>query len=121
MKKFPFPTSYRLTKKSEFQRVYENGKAIRSQAFTLIYLKGEEDKPARLGITIPRSFGIAVKRNRMKRLLREAFRLQHPNLITGEDIVIHVQQGAEGLSFKEVYDELASLLKRAELLRVCKD
>jgi ribonuclease P protein component len=121
MKKFPFPTIYRLTKKREFQRVYEEGKAVRSQAFTLIHLKGEEDKPARLGITIQRNYGKAVRRNRMKRLLREAFRLQHPCLTSGEEIVIHVQRGAEDLSFKEVYDELASLLKRAELIRVCKD
>jgi len=121
MKNYPFPGIYRLTKKSEFQRVYGGGKAVRSQAFTLIHLKGEEDKPTKLGITIPRNYGKAVRRNRMKRLLREAFRLQRSYLTSGEEIVIHVQRGAEALSFKEVYDELASLLKRAELIRVCKD
>lgn len=117
MKTHPFPKEFRLLKKTEFRKVYEEGQVVRSQAFVLFYIKGEEEKPSRLGITVTRSFGGAVRRNRIKRLLREAFRLQRPLMAMGMDMVINVRSGADKLGFREVSDQFSMLTKKADINR----
>ncbi len=117
MKTYPFPKSFRLTKAVEFRRVYNEGKVVRSDAFVLFYLTGEGDKPARVGITVTRKFGKAVRRNRIKRLIREAFRLLHPSLVRETDIVINVRLVADSLTQKDVLHNLCYLLSKARLKR----
>jgi ribonuclease P protein component len=58
---------------------------------------------------VTRRFGKAVRRNRMKRLLREFFR-RHRQQLPGRDLVILAKKGAETLSFKQVEEELGRLL-----------
>ncbi|HRR32343.1 MAG TPA: ribonuclease P protein component [Candidatus Sumerlaeia bacterium] len=118
MKTHPFPKEFRLLKKTEFRKVYEEGQVVRSQAFVLFYIKGEEEKPSRLGITVTRSFGRAVRRNRIKRLIREAFRLLRPSMAMGLDMVINVRSGADKLGFREVFDQFSMLIKKADVNRV---
>jgi len=113
MKIYPFPKTFRLVKSSEFNRVYKEAKIIRSNEFVLFYSIGEEEKPARLGITVTRQFGNAARRNRIKRLIRETFRALHPSLKAGVDLVVNVHRLADGLSQKDVLDRLSSLLKKA--------
>lgn len=117
MKTHPFPKESRLLKKTEFRKVYEEGQVVRSQAFVLFYITGEEEKPSRLGITVTRSFGGAVRRNRIKRLLREAFRLQRPLMAMGMDMVVNVRSGADKLGFREVFDQFSMLTKKADINR----
>lgn len=114
---YPFPKSFRLIRSADFRKVYNEGKTVRSHAFQLFYLMGEEEKPARLGITVTRSFGKAVRRNRIKRLIREAFRQAQPCLKFGYDIVINVRRHAGCLSQKEVASELENLFSKAGLNR----
>ena len=113
MKIYPFPKSFRLVKSAEFNRIYKEGKVLRSREFVLFYSTLEEEKPARLGITATRKFGKASRRNRIKRLIREAFRCLHPTLQQGVEIVVNVRSLADGLSQKEVFDRLSSLFKEA--------
>ncbi|MBN1902174.1 ribonuclease P protein component [Candidatus Sumerlaeota bacterium] len=117
MNTYPFPKSYRLIRSAEFRKVYNEGKTVRSKAFQLFYLMGEENKPARLGITVTRSYGKAVQRNRVKRLIREAFRRAHSCLKFGYQMVINVRSQAEGLTQKEVSSELENLFSKAGLNR----
>jgi len=113
MKIYPFPKTFRIVKSSDFNRVYKEGKIIRSNEFVLFYSIGEEEKPARLGITVTRQFGKAARRNRIKRLIREAFRHLHPSLKPGVDMVVNVHRLADNLSQKDVLDSLSSLLRKA--------
>ena len=115
MKTYPFRKDFRLTKAAEFRRVYDGGRAVRSDAFVLFFLTGEADRPTRVGITVTKRFGKAVRRNRIKRLIREAFRLLHPTLIGGVDIVINVRPAADVLAQKDVLNELSALLSKARL------
>jgi ribonuclease P protein component len=62
----------RLKRRRDFGRVYREGKVWRGASFSLHALAQDGEK--RMGIVIPRQWGNAVARNRMKRLLREAFR-----------------------------------------------
>jgi len=67
-----FPPTMRLKRRRDFGRVYREGEVWRGASFSLHVLAEAGEK--RLGIVISRKWGNAVARNRMKRLLREAFR-----------------------------------------------
>jgi len=66
---------------SQFQKVFQYGRKQKSEAITLFFLKNELGQN-RLGISINRKFG-AVKRNRIKRLVREAYRLNKQKFLSG--------------------------------------
>lgn len=89
-------TSLRLLKTSllrkgwEFEKVYSRGKRIHGNGYTLICLEnGSVD--SRLGISVHRKVRGAVKRNRIKRIIRESFRLERKQYPQGVDIVFAVR------------------------------
>lgn len=89
-----------VRRSAEFRLVYDNGKRA-GDAHLLIFLRhrtGEEFSHnesydgARLGLSISRKHGSAVRRNRKRRRIREAFRLVQSQLLKGIDIVIVPRQ-----------------------------
>jgi ribonuclease P protein component len=69
----------------------------------------------RVGITASKKTGNAVKRNRIKRHIREFYR-QNKNLFPeGCDVAVVAKQGTGGLDFREIREELSDLLKAKEL------
>jgi ribonuclease P protein component len=63
----------------------------------------------RLGITVGKRIGSAVQRNRLKRLIREFFRQNRKVLPGSSDLVITAKEGAAGLNFWQVSEELKGL------------
>lgn len=74
----------------EFERVYRGGKRLHGEGFTLICLPNQT-KSSRLGISVHRKIRGAVKRNRIKRIIREAFRVEREQFPAGMDIVFAVR------------------------------
>jgi ribonuclease P protein component len=72
--------------------------------------KGEK---SRLGITVTRRFGNAVVRNRMKRILREFFRVRQEHITPAQNILIIPRAGAEKLEFAQIIEELERALSIA--------
>lgn len=107
----------RLKKTGEFNRVYRNGARLYGKGFTLVYLRDEQtDKQAdnrlfesRLGISVPRKVGNAVRRNRIKRIIREAFRLHREVFPRYSDIVFAVRPGFPLTGMQAVRDAVAVL------------
>jgi ribonuclease P protein component len=89
-----FPRTYRLTRRSQFRTVYERGKRIGSPSFTLFGLPNDAGS-CRLGITATRRLGGAVRRNRIKRVLRDIFRRNRPEIDAALDLVINPRPGIE--------------------------
>ncbi len=68
---------------------------------------------SRLGISIPKKTGPAVVRNRWKRWIREAFRVQRQRIPDGLDIIVRPKRGASG-SFAAISKSLPSTARRAK-------
>lgn len=104
-----FRKDERIRRKKDFERVFVTGKRGKSRYFSWVIAPHEEGK-TRLGIVAGRKVGRAVKRNRIKRLLREFFRLNRHRFPVGHDIVIIVKPGIPVCTFADVGNELSGLL-----------
>jgi ribonuclease P protein component len=63
-----------------------------------------------LGLTVGKNTGKAVRRNRIKRLLREFFRRSNNKLPPSQDIIIIALKGSDPLTYRQVFEELTPLL-----------
>ncbi len=86
-----FPRERRILSKREFDRVFQAGRRLFAHGLVL-YVAESPTGVARLGLVTSRKFGDAVRRNRARRLLREAFRLSQHEL-PALDIVALPQAG----------------------------
>lgn len=99
-----FPRENRLTARRQFLAVYGNGRRTRSPLLTLFGLPNKLDH-CRLGITVTRKVGCAVRRNRIKRMLREVYRLHRHRMGGGIDLVVNAHHGFDTGSMKQVERE----------------
>lgn len=104
----------RLTRRADFARAFREGTAVRGRLFTVRAAANGLPFP-RLGISVAKSAGGAVRRNRMKRLLREAFRLGRAALPPGIDLVAVVSRKPEpaDLTLARFSEELGRLAREA--------
>ena len=85
---------HRLSRSRDFDAVYRQGRSVSTRYLTLHWFPREDDPdgPPRLGLAVPKAVGNAVTRNRVKRLLREAWRgLDAP--APGRDYVLVARAG----------------------------
>jgi len=108
-----FPGSARLLRHADFERVYQQGRRQFSPHMTVFYLRRAEGEGARVGFTVGRVLGGAVDRNRIKRRLREAVRLQgHVTLPV--DVVINPKKSVLNMEFVELQSEVAKAFETLE-------
>lgn len=108
---------FRLTRSEDFKRVRRSGKSYAHPLVVLIALKSEKSGASRVrvGVAAGRTVGTAVKRNRAKRLLREAMRPFLPNVASGLDLLLIARPGLASASLEDVRQALLSLLQRARI------
>jgi ribonuclease P protein component len=106
------PRTERLRKRAVFQKVQGRGKKLQTDHFIVFTLPNDSVKPARLGVTVSRKVGGAVVRNRVKRLVREAFRRQKTLFPRGLDVVLIAKKQAAEAEYEQVYREIEKLCKR---------
>jgi ribonuclease P protein component len=102
-----------LRKRTEFQKVYEEGRRISGSLFTVFIRQTALDKPGRFGLTVSRKVGSAVVRVRVKRLLRESIRLCWDLFPAGSEAVFHARPVMRDADFAEVQSEVKRALEKA--------
>ncbi len=108
-----FPRDVRLRKRPDFTAVQGRGKKLHGERFLVFVLPRRDSlAPARLGITVSRKVGNAVIRNRIKRLLREAFRHRQALFPKGLDVVFIAKQNAAGCELEDVVREIERLCRK---------
>lgn len=107
-----------LKKNYEFKRVLSKGKFYRGK-FITIYLKKNMLNKNVIGIAVSSHVGKANKRNRIKRLIRENYRLNKDNLEKGYDIVFLWNKTAsiEELNFFDIKHDMTNLFKRIGIIK----
>ncbi len=104
-----FPKSARLLKSGEYRKIYQEGKKFVGPLFAAFYRQTGSGKAPRVGVTTPKALGKAVDRNRIKRRLREAVRLQLPSVESGWEVVFNPRRKLLEAEFSRLTAEVARL------------
>lgn len=107
---------YRLRKNIEFKRVYNKGKNYWNRNLTL-YVKKNGLEETRLGITITKKIGNAVVRNKIKRRVKEIYRLNKHRVKNGYDLIFIPKKNVVDLSYKELERSIIHILRISKILR----
>ena len=104
------PTSLRLRRSADFDRVSRHGRRIGTKGLTVLYCPNDTMSP-RFGLAVSRKVGNAVVRNRVKRWLREAVRNSRGS-VTGLDVVFVARPLAARASASILANEVREALAR---------
>lgn len=106
-----------LKKNYEFKNVLSKGKFFVGK-YVIIYIKNNKKSENYVGIAVGTKAAKAVKRNRIKRLIRESYRLNKNNLKKGNDIVFLWNKNADfhKINFNIINTEIISLLNKAKMV-----
>ena len=117
IKRLTFPPERRLRKRPQYLACYQRGRRYFVKRFIVFVLpRGEQGDGCRLGMAVSKKTGNAVQRNRVKRLLREFFRLHQHKWRLNCDIVVVAKRSMDPdiLSLDNVTAELTPLIQRLE-------
>lgn len=103
-----------LNQNTQFRRLYYRGKPAHSPILVMHSMPNGL-KINRFGITVSKKIGNAVKRNKVRRRIYEAFRQYEPSLKLGFDIVIVAKASATDAEFDRYYRVIGGMLKKADL------
>jgi ribonuclease P protein component len=111
-----FPKSERLQRTAEFRRVYDDGHRVESR-LAVLYALETPGQPRAIGVVTSRKIGGAVTRNRARRVLREAYRLNKHKLKTNVQLVVIARAAINDKRYAEIEAMLLNLFEKANCLR----
>ena len=106
-----------LKKNRDFQIVYKKGKSFANKYLVMYVSENHQDQNL-LGISVSKKVGNSVVRHRVKRLVKESYRLHEGVFNSGLDIVVIARQSAAAVGFFEVESALLHLAKLHEMIKI---
>ncbi|MEZ5405195.1 MAG: ribonuclease P protein component [Verrucomicrobiia bacterium] len=113
-----FRSDQRIRARAEFQRVQTKGKVFYSRYFTVIIYANPEVALSRLGIITSRRYGQATDRSRIRRFIRETFRVHQHELLSTQDILVIPKPNAKNLKYDILRNDLLKLWEKADFLKI---
>lgn len=95
----------------DFLKVYRTGKSYANKYLIMYLASAQEDTDGRIGISVSKKVGNSVVRHRVKRLIKESYRLNINRFRTGCDIVVVARKDAKGKSYSEIESALLHLAR----------
>ena len=112
--KYSFRPRERIRRSADFQRVKHAGKRAKTRHFGLNFIPNDLEHH-RIGLVVQKRFWCAAKRNRIKRVIREWFRLNKARIpVPPRDIVVIARPGAEKLSLDELSMEFMPVFDKQD-------
>ena len=102
---------YRLKKQTDFQKLFQKGKRAYAPSLTVVYRPADK---MTMGISIGKKHGKSVVRNRVKRLLREAFRFAQEQM-KGRYYIVLIPKVSEEYAFDTFKRHLLWIIKKENL------
>ncbi|MDD4005175.1 MAG: ribonuclease P protein component [Elusimicrobiaceae bacterium] len=115
MKPEGFPRSAKLKLKDEFQAVLETGGKTATRDFVMWWKTGSPAATPRLGIMVSKKAGGAVRRNRLKRLVREVFRLNRQSIRADAELVLYPRPGNKLDGYGSACESIRAIWQKAGL------
>jgi ribonuclease P protein component len=119
MNKYPkckLPKKIKLKHNSNFQAVYKTGRSFANK-MAVLYVVPAEAGNGCIGFAAGKRLGCAVVRNRVKRLLREAYRLNQHRIRAEYNLILVGRQRAVGADYSSVAKAFLDLCGKARILK----
>ena len=104
----------RIKKNEDFQKVFKKGKSVANRQFVIYSYHKPDQHEFRIGLSVGKKLGNAVKRNQIKRNIRQAFLEMKDELKNDRDYVIIARHQAAELDFHETKKSLQHVLRIAK-------
>jgi ribonuclease P protein component len=110
----------RLKKSKEFGYVYKRGKSY-ADRFLIMYIVPNNSQSNKVGFSVSKKVGNSVKRNKIKRRLREIFRLNNNDIKKGYNLVFIPRAQISKAEYKDIENSMINLFKKAKILENKRD
>jgi ribonuclease P protein component len=106
---------FSLKGRTNFQRIYKEGRGYRTNGLTIIYISDKNDDVPKFGFSFDKKFGNAVERNKAKRVLRSIIRDFLPNIKNGSKIVFRFNESFKMHNFAKIEEVVKTSLIKLKL------
>ncbi len=104
-----------LKKNVDFGEIYKNGSSS-ADRYLVLYVKENDLGRNRVGISVSKKVGNSVVRHRVKRLIKESYRLHEESFHIGYDLVFIARVNAKDCTYKDIESAICRLAKRHHIL-----
>lgn len=107
---------YRVKSEVEFQHVFSSGKSMANKQFVIYTLSKPGQNHFRVGISVGKKIGNAVKRNKIKRLIRSSIQELSSSIKNEVDFIVIARQPTSEMNYQEILSSLKHVLSLSHLL-----